>query len=87
MDEKRAMRKLRHKLPVLIVLAAVLLSLAISTIRKHSHQIGDTHWRNHLRIHTADLLIESESKIVVLLHNVLLSLREDKIALIHFLIC
>jgi hypothetical protein len=52
----------------------LLLSLAVGTIRKHSHQIGDAHWRNHLRIHAADLLIESESEIVVLLHDVLLSL-------------
>ena len=29
-DEKRAMRKLRRKAPVLVVLAVVLLSLAIS---------------------------------------------------------
>ena len=52
----------------------LLLGLAISTIRKHSHQIGDAHWRNHLRIHAADLLIEFESEIVVLLYDVLLSL-------------
>ena len=52
----------------------LLLSHAVGTICEHSHQIGDAHWRNHLRIHAANLLIEFESEIIILLHDVLLSL-------------
>ena len=52
-----------------------LLGFTVSTVCQHTHEIGNAHRRNHLRIHSRNLLEEVEGKLVVLLQDVELSIR------------